>query len=260
MVKHILFTAPDTYHNSLREAFEKRSSCSFKPTFEPFISSALLPPGATFLPFCNELESYDYIICTSIMAVRALASAEVDGFLIDGKIVAIGNDQKAVEQLLGVSTALPYAKPSLMGIIEALEADSLLKRKRIAVLWPKFNGLPVPPTITHFQEMLNATGADISYVYCYRTTAMSEEYYAETADALRSGNISAVAITSGGEAYVLSKILGFAEAQGQPINVPVYSFGPYTTKCAQEAGLHVTGTSPNHFSFSDFIDYLETKI
>jgi len=148
----------------------------------------------------------------------------------------------------------------LMGIIEALEADSLLKRKRIAVLWPKFNGLPVPPTITHFQEMLNATGADISYVYCYRTTAMSEEYYAETADALRSGNISAVAITSGGEAYVLSKILDFAEAQGQPINVPVYSFGPYTTKCAQEAGLHVTGTSPNHFSFSDFIDYLETKI
>lgn len=260
MVKHILFTAPDTYHNSLREAFEKRSSCSFKPTFEPFISSALLPPGATFLPFCNELESYDYIICTSIMAVRALASVEVDGFLLDGKIIAIGNDQNAVHQLLGVSTALPYAKPSLMGIIEALEGDSLLKTKRIAVLGPKYNGLPVPPTITHFQNALNATGAAVSYVYCYRTTAMSEEYYAETVEALRNGNISAVAITSGGEAYVLSKILRFAASQGEPINVPVYSFGPYTTKCAQEAGLHVTGTSPNHFSFSDFIDYLETKI
>ena len=198
MVKRILFTAPDTYHVSLHEAFGKRPTCSFHPMFVPFISSTLLPPGGTFLPFCNQLASYDYIICTSIMAVRALSSAGVDRSLIDGKVVAIGKDQKVVQEFLGVTVALPHAKPSLMGIIEALESEQTLQSKRIAVLWPKYSGLPVPPTITNFQNALSATGADVSYVYCYRTTAMSDEYYAETADALRSGNISAVALTSGG--------------------------------------------------------------
>ena len=119
MVKRILFTAPDTYHVSLHEAFGKRPSCSFHPMFVPFISSTLLPPGGTFLPFCNQLASYDYIICTSIMAVRALSSAGADKSLIDGKVVAIGKDQKVVQELLGVTVALHHAKPSLMGIIEA---------------------------------------------------------------------------------------------------------------------------------------------
>lgn len=260
MVKHILFTAPDTYHASLQRALAERSSSQFKPAFMPFISSALLPPGATFLPFCSHLASFDYVICSSIMAVKALAAAEIDTSLIDGKVIAIGNDQNTIRQLLGITPALPDAKPSMMGIIDALKRLPALTSKRIAVLWPKFCGLPVPSTITNFQEALNATGASISYVYCYRTTAMSEEYYAETADALRSGNIQAVAITSGGEAYVLSRILQFAQTQGKPISIPIYSFGPYTTRCAQEVGLEVAGTSPNHYSFTDFLDYLSLEV
>lgn len=95
--------------------------------FVPFISSTLLPPGGTFLPFCNQLASYDYIICTSIMVVRALSSAGVDRSLIDGKVVAIGKDQKVVQEFLGVTVALPHAKPSLMGIIEALESEQALQ-------------------------------------------------------------------------------------------------------------------------------------
>ena len=256
MVKRILFTTPDTYHTSLFEAFNKKPTCNFRPVYEPFISSTLLPPEGTFLAFCSQLASYDYIICSSIMAVRALASTGVDRTLIDGKVVAIGHDQEAVHQLLGVSTAFANAQPSMMGIVEALKSEPSLLSKRIAVLWPKFCGLPVPSTITNFQCALSATGATITYVYCYRTTAISEEFYAETAEALRSGNINAVAISSGGEAYVLSKILAFAAAQGDPIDVPIYSFGPYTTRCAQEVGITITGTSPNHQSFSDFIDYL----
>ena len=143
MVKRILFTAPDTYHTSLHKAFDERPACSFRPMFVPFISSTLLPPGATFLPFCNELETFDYIICSSIMAVRALASAGVDTSLIDGKVIAIGNDQNTVRQLLGITPALPDAKPSMMGILDALKGDHKLLEKRIAVLWPKFCGLPV---------------------------------------------------------------------------------------------------------------------
>lgn len=260
MVKRILFTTPDTYHTSLFEAFNKKPACSFRPVYEPFISSTLLPPEGTFLAFCSQLASYDYIICSSIMAVRALASAGVDRSLIDGKVVAIGHDQAAVHQLLGVGTAFPHAKPSMMGIVDALKSEPSLLSKRIAVLWPKFCGLPIPSTITNFQSALSATGATITYVYCYRTTAISEDFFAETAEALRSGNINAIAITSGGEAYVLSKLFAFAAAQGEPIDVPVYSFGPYTTRCAQEAGITVAGTSSHHQSFSDFIDYLNAII
>lgn len=57
------------------------------------------------------------------MAVRALSSAGADKSLIDGKVVAIGKDQKVVQELLGVTVALHHAKPSLMGIIEALKAN-----------------------------------------------------------------------------------------------------------------------------------------
>lgn len=260
MVKRILFTAPDTYHARLHEAFAERPSCSFRQMLMPLISSALLPPEGTFLSFCSQLATYDYVICSSIMAVRALESAGLDRLLLEGKVVAIGNDQQAVRQLLGVSTALSDAKPSMMGIVEALQNQSSLASKRIAVLFPKFCGMPVPPTITNFQRALNQTGAAITYIYCYRTTALSEEYYAEMVDTLRSGTISAIAITSGGEAYVLSKILAYAAAQGDPIRVPIYSFGPYTTHCAQQVSLPIAGTSPKHLRFSDFIDYLDSQL
>ena len=257
MVRRVLFSAPDTYHARLHEAFAERPSCSFRQMLMPLISSALLPPEGTFLSFCSQLATYDYVICSSIMAVRALESAGLDRLLLEGKVVAIGNDQQAVRQLLGVSTALSDAKPSMMGIVEALQSQSSLASKRIAVLLPKFCGMPVPATITQFQQALDRTGATISYVYCYRTAALSEEYYAEMVDTLRSGTISAIAITSGGEAYVLSKILAYAAAQGEPICVPIYSFGPFTTHCAEQVFLPIAGTSPKHQRFTDFIDYLD---
>lgn len=259
MVKHVLFTAPESYHARLHEAFDKRPQCGFRPMFMPLISSVLLPPESMFLTLCSELASYDYVICSSIMAVRALQTAGLDSSLLAGKVVAIGNDQQAVSQLLGVPAALSDAKPSMMGIVEALQSQSSLASKRIAVLLPKFCGMPVPPTITNFQRALNQTGAAMTYIYCYRTTALSEEYYAEMVDTLRSGTISAIAITSGGEAYVLSKILAYAAAQGEPICVPIYSFGPYTTHCAEQVSLPIAGTSPKHQRFTDFIDYLDSQ-
>lgn len=259
MVKHVLFTAPESYHARLHEAFDKHPLCGFRPMFMPLISSVLLPPESMFLTLCSELASYDYVICSSIMAVRALQTAGLDSSLLAGKVVAIGNDQQAVSQLLGVPAALSDAKPSMMGVVEALACLPSLSAKRIAVLLPKFCGMPVPATITQFQQALDRTGATISYVYCYRTAALSEEYYAETVDALRSGTISAIAITSGGEAYVLSKILAYAAAQGEPICVPIYSFGPYTTHCAEQVSLPIAGTSPKHQRFTDFIDYLDSQ-
>ena len=109
------------------------------------------------------------------------------------------------------------------------------------------------------REDLNHTGAHVAPVFCYCTTAMGQEHYAETIEYVRKKGIDAIAITSGGEAYVLSKIQAYAAAQGCPMNLPVYSYGPYTTRCAQEVSLPIAGTSPKYQSFKDFIDYLVTK-
>lgn len=260
MVKPVLFTAPETYHTSLHEAFNKKPSCNFQPILLPLISSTLLSTEPMFQTFCNQLASFDYIICSSIMAVRALASAKINQKFIEDKIVAIGNDQKAVGQLLDVTPALPHAKPSMMGIVEALQTLPELPSKRIAVLRPKIIGLPVPSTITNFQNALRSIGANVSYVDCYSTTAINQEHYTQVIDMLHRSHIHAIAITSGGEAYVLSRLLSYAQELATPIEIPIYSFGPYTSRCANEAGLSITGTSPKHQSFSDFVDFLNTII
>lgn len=260
MVKRILFTAPVTYQDRLREALDKAQPCSLNALFRPLVNTSLLTTDNSFTSFCAKASAYDDIICSSIMAVNALAASGLERSMIDGKVIAIGNDQKAVMDLLGVTVAMPDAEPSMMGIVEALKGLPSLSQRHIAVLLPQFVGLPVPSTITRFLDALSLTGAAISHVYCYRTAAMEKSRFEEMTDTLRQEHIDAIAVTSGGEAYVLSQILAFAASQGHPVKVPVYSFGPYTTCCAQEASLHVTGTSPRHHCFSDFIAYLEKAL
>ena len=259
MVKRILFTAPEAYQPRLCTVMAETHHCGIRPAFVPFISTFLHTKHASFKEFCSQVASYDYIICSSVMAVRALQFSGLPSSVLEGKVIAIGNDQKAVKQKLGFEPVFQDAEPSMMGIVEALMRQSELSAKRIAVLMPEFIGLPVPPTITNFLSALNHTGAHVAHVFCYCTTAMGQEHYAETIEYVRKKGIDAIAITSGGEAYVLSKIQAYAAAQGCPMNLPVYSYGPYTTRCAQEVSLPIAGTSPKYQSFKDFIDYLVTK-
>ena len=65
----------------------------------------------------------------------------------------------------------------------------------------------------------------------------------------------AIELTSGGEAYVLASLLRFAKSHDMDINIPVYSFGPYTTRCAHEAGLIISATSPHFHSFDDYVQF-----
>jgi len=259
MVKRILFTAPVSYHNRFREAF-RTSSVGFRPLFVPLIRSSVLPPDDAFLEFCRRLTSFDYIVCPSLTAVRALASSDLSRTSLEGRIVAIGRDQVSVTQLLGVEPVLRYAKPSMMGIVEALQLQLSPSAKHVAVLLPQFSGLPVPSTITDFLSALRLMGVAVTPVYCYRTSTIDQERCTNLADALCRGIVDAIAITSGGEAYVLSRILSLAAAQGQPVEVPIYSFGPYTTRCAQEVAVDVAGTSPRHHSFTDYVEYLASVV
>ena len=259
MVTRILFTAPEAYHPRLCMAMAETQNCCIRPVFVPFINTFLHTQHASFVEFCSMVASYDYMICSSMMAVKALQFSGLEHSVLEGKVIAIGNDQKAVSQKLGFDSIMQDAEPSMMGIVEALKREPSLSEKRIAVLMPEFIGLPVPSTITNFLSALSQTGAKITNVYCYCTSAMGQEHYAKTIDYIREKEIEAIAITSGGEAYVLSKILALAASQGQTADVPIYSYGPYTTRCAQEASLPIAGTSPRYQSFKDYIDYLTTK-
>lgn len=259
MVTKILFTAPETYQPRLCMAMAEAQNSVIRPVFVPFITTFLYTKHTSFVEFCSVAASYDYVICSSMMAVRALQSSGIEPSLLEGKVIAIGNDQKAVRDMLGFDSIMQDAQPSMMGIVDALKYLPALSAKRIAVLMPEFTGLPVPSTITNFLNALSDTGASVTNVYCYCTVAMGQEHYAKAVDYILEKEIDAIAVTSGGEAHVLSKLLSFAVAQGQPIDVPIYSYGPYTTRCAQEASLPIAGTSPKYQSFKDFIDYLSTK-
>ena len=220
----------------------------------------MLQHDAALRAFVGRLSAFDYIVCPSRMAVRVLAQTGTGPLATEGRIVAIGKDQDAVREMLHTEPALTDAEPSMMGIVEALRRLPRLAELRIGVLLPSFEGLPTPSTITNFMDALTATEAHIETVACYRTSALSACEYPTVAETLMSPGLAAIALTSGGEAHVLARILRFAADRQVPVGVPVYSFGPYTTQCASEAQLNVAATSPAFHSFDDYVRFLIAQV
>ena len=256
MVKRVLITAPEAYQPRFAEAFRRYNSQGINPVFMPFISTVPMLDSAELGTFVSEYQSYDHVICSSRMAVSVLAKSGIHFLSDDERIIAIGKDQDAVRSMLHVEPALHDAEPSMMGIVEALRCVEGVSSKKIAVLLPSFEGLPVPSTITNFMDALADLKACVTPIYCYCTSALCEDDYPKVLDMLPKEKINAIALTSGGEAFVLACLLRYAEAQGKSIDVPIYSFGPYTTKCACEAGLTISGTSPHFHSFDDYVQFL----
>ena len=256
MVKRIFITAPEAYQPRFVDAFRRSGSQGINPVFMPFICTIPMLDSAELQEFVDGYLSYDYVICSSRMAVSVLAKSGIVFSTTDKRIIAIGKDQEAVRSMLHVEPAMQDAEPSMMGIVEALRHVEGISSKKIAVLLPTFVGLPVPSTITNFMEALAELKACVTPVYCYRTSALCEDDYPKVLDMLSKEKINAIALTSGGEAFVLACLLRYAEAQGKSIDVPIYSFGPYTTKCACEAGLTISGTSPHFHSFDDYVQFL----
>lgn len=257
MVKRVFITAPEAYQPRFREAFRRAGVQELVPVFRPFIRTVATPDAAEFRDFVSRHEDFDFIICSSRMAVTVLAMSDIQFSASDGRIIAIGKDQDAVRCMLGVEPALTDAEPSMMGIVEALKRLPKMGAKRVAVLLPAFSALPVPSTITNFLEALALTRADVTTVHCYCTSALGADEYDDVVAALAGDGIDAIALTSGGEAHVLADVLRHASCRGIELDVPVYSFGPYTTKCAHEAGLTVCATSSNFHSFDEYVCFLK---
>lgn len=260
MVKRVLITAPEAYQPRFAEAFRQYNSQGINPVFMPFISTVPMLDSAELGTFVSEYQSYDYVICSSRMAVSVLAKSGIRFMPDDERIIAIGKDQDAVRSMLRIQPALHDAEPSMMGIVEALRCVDGVSSKKIAVLLPTFEGLPVPSTITNFMATLADLNTSITPVHCYRTSALAEDDYSAVLDTLTRERTDAIALTSGGEAYVLACLLRYAKSHGMDINISVYSFGPYTTKCAYEAGLTISATSPHFHSFDDYVQFLVEQV
>jgi len=262
MVRKILITAPEGYHERFKEAFQHRQmeNHGIEPVYAPLIHTEALTKGEEMLEFKRRYSTYDYVICSSRMAVKVLAESGMNIPSNDPKIIAIGKDQEAVRDMLHVEPVLQDAEASMMGIVEALRQLPDLKSKRMAVLLPVFVGLPVPSTITNFLESLKTIPATTEMVHGYRTSALPEASYPEVMEVLLHGNLSAIALTSGGEAHVLARILHEIKKRGEMIDLPIYSFGPYTSKCAQENGLQISATSPRFRSFDDYVSFISISL
>ncbi|MCR5312185.1 MAG: hypothetical protein K6E54_00795, partial [Bacteroidaceae bacterium] len=150
MVRRIFITAPEAYHPRIREAFKRVAPHEIMPIFSPLITTVSQANNAETQKFRLEHESYDFIICSSRMAVMVLAEIGIKLSHSDRRIIAIGKDQDAVRSVLNVEPALQDAEPSMMGIVNALKRIDGLSNKKIAVLLPSFIGLPIPSTISNF--------------------------------------------------------------------------------------------------------------
>ena len=259
----ILITSPEAYHARLREAFSSSQQRELTPLFVPLIRTERMAKPAAMESFLRRINTFHYVICASRMAVRVLAEMLAGSPLANTgspRLVAIGKDQDALRQLLHVEPALQNAEPSLMGIVRALTQTSEFKAQipklKVAVLLPAFEGLPVPTTITRFMDALVQTDAQIESVACYQTVALPQNSYADVLRLVEREQPQAIALTSGGEAHVLARLLRFAADEGTSVHLPIYSYGPYTTRCAQEAGLTIAATSPTFGSFDDFVAFL----
>ncbi|MBP3757924.1 MAG: uroporphyrinogen-III synthase [Prevotella sp.] len=257
-MNRIIITAPEAYHARWREAFLQggNNPMEIQPLFMPLITTTPMLHAEGLKALAEHYEAFDYVICSSRRAVEMLAQSGAAALPSVGKIVAIGKDQDAVRTLMHVEPTLTDAEPSMMGIVEALRRLPRLAERRIAVLLPEFEGLPTPSTITRFLEALTSTEAHIETIACYRTSALATKDFPMAIETLRHPQNAAIALTSGGEAHVLARILQMAASQGTPVALPIFSFGPYTTQCAKEAGLSVAATSPTFRSFDDYVRFL----
>ena len=86
-------------------------------------------------------------------------------------------------------------------------------------------------------------------------------YLDQEAGTLIRQGIDCVALTSGGEAQVLRKVVETSpEGMALISSTPIACFGPYTAKCAKSEGLPVDIISDRYHSFTEFAAYLKDHL
>lgn len=182
------------------------------------------------------LTEFDWLVCTSTNAVRALLAARDDvgvSFPATLRLAAVGN---ATARALDDAGVAIHFQPST-AVAEAL-ARELPVEHGARVLWPHGN-LAAP----ELAEALVARGAFVTTVLAYRTVA--DVGLLGIVDALRDRRVDAITFTSA--STVRHVVEGLAAAGVRLDKLPsdarplVVCIGPVSAAAARECGLTVDG-------------------
>lgn len=206
----------------------------------PFAAPAIeILPADDPAPLRDALASlaeFDWLVCTSANAVRALLAAreELDlAFPANLRVAAVGN---ATARALGEAGLRLDFQPS-SAVAEAL-ARELPVEKGTRVLWPHGN-LAAPD----LAEALAARGAVVTAPVAYRTVA--DIGLLGIVDALRDRRVDAITFTSASTVRHVVEGLGAAgvrldklPADARPL---IICIGPVSAAAARECGVTVDG-------------------
>ncbi len=203
----------------------------------------LLPPEdlAPLTDAVRTLDTFDWLVCTSGNAVRAVNEARL----------ALGLDWPARLRIaavgLGTARALEEAGAEVAFVPSRALGEVLGRELPIApgesVLWP--HGDLAGPAI---QDGLVARGATVSDPVAYRT--VSDAGSLGVVEILRDGHIDAITFTSGSTVRHVAEGLaaaGISLESLEPGTRPlIICIGPVTAEAARSAGLPVDAVAATH--------------
>ncbi len=191
----------------------------------------ILPPAdpAPLARAMERLDSYDWIIFTSVNGVRRFVAGLDDIRKLRGKIAAIGPATRAAVEALHLKADVMPAEYVAESLLVALAGEDL-KGKRILLPRAAVARDVVP-------EELRKRGAIVDVVEAYRTAAPAN--LAERAKEVLARKPHWITFTSSSTVKNFSSV---ASADG----IKVASIGPITSATARELGLHVDVEASPH--------------
>ncbi|HUF46454.1 MAG TPA: uroporphyrinogen-III synthase [Vicinamibacterales bacterium] len=184
-----------------------------------------------------ELERFTWIVCASVRAVRALASARGAAFPAGVRTAAVG--RRTAEALLHAGASPPPVVPAGDG------AEALWDALRPAADWPAERVLVVstPGGRRTLADALTSAGATVEQIDAYRMTARDG---AAVAAEWRRVTPDALVVASPRVAVALAEAVGADALRGLRAIVAI---GP--TTAAALATLHVPSLVPAGADFAD---------
>jgi uroporphyrinogen-III synthase len=194
----------------------------------------------------RDLDSYDWLVCASVRAVRAVALARPGPWPVTLRTAAVGRQTAAALVQAGAATAPVTARHA--------GAEPLLERLRTEDTWPDRRVLvPAPPGgRRELIDGLRAAGARVDEVEAYRTVARPP---AEIAAGWRATQPQAVMIASPSAAAAL---LGAVGADVLARLRAVVAIGISTAQALRAAGVHAS--VPERADFEAAADHMATRL
>ena len=210
----------------------------------------------------KQIDQYDWIVFASANAVTSFfdraSQIEINAATSSAKFAAVGPGTADVLKLRGVTPDYQASEYVAEGLVHQFPGYPHLQR--INVLWPKTN-----IGRTYLRDALQAAGATVRPVVCYKTEAPSNmpELGQQLDRLLNTEEIDAITVTSSEAASNLAKLLkhhtqdsGAASQFLQKIEF--ISIGPQTSKTLKELmGEAVRVHQPQEFNIDGMVALLE---